>query len=227
MITKPTDRIVWELERLPLNGRIGHFVAVLGRMGMTTPVRADFLGRTGRLWVILGTLVLAGGLGVWTWFSAFARPRLDVTTVPAEARVFIDGEPLGDRPRSAIVVRPGRHTLSVTMPGYLRSDQTIDVRAIGTLRKRVELEPSPNTGFALTSQPRGMLVWLDGELVRGDSGPVPTDFSMARVAPGRHVLELRGDPGIWPWRQVVTIEPDQFKKIHAVMQASSESHGCF
>jgi hypothetical protein len=211
-----TDRIVWELERQPHDARMRVVVEVLQRMGMTTPVRPDSLGRAGRLWVVLGTLVLAGGFGVWTWYNAFARSRLDVTTEPADARVFVDGNPVGD----SIIVRPGQHTLSVTMPGYTRSDRNVEVGANQTLRLDVELEASPDTGLEITSEPPGMLVWLDGVRVLDPSGPVRTNFRAGRIPPGPHVLELgRTDRGFRTWRREVQIEPGEFTKVHAVVES--------
>lgn len=224
MITTPRDRIVWELERQPWNGRMGLVVEVLQRMGITTPARTDFLSRTGRLWVVLGVIVLGGGLGVWTWVNAFARARLEVTTEPAEARVFIDGDPVLDRARSAIIVRPGRHTLSVTMPGYDPSDQDIEIGLTRTLRKRVELTPSAKTGFELRSDPTGMQALLDGEPLKGDSGPAVTPLHLHRVAPGPHVLELRGP--LMFWQEWVVIEPDRLRKIQAVMKYEREPFIC-
>jgi hypothetical protein len=214
----PTERILWELQRQPYNERMKLVVEVLGRMGMTTPARTDALGRAGRLWVVLGTLVLAGGLGFWVWLNAFARARLDLTTEPAAASVFIDGAPLGDQTRSAIIMKPGRHRLLVTMPGYTRDDRSIEVGTDETLSVRVKLEASPDTGFEITSEPRGLLVWLDGEPVRGPSGPARTDFRMIRISPGLHMVGVGGtesEPATW--RRTVVVEPNEVAKVHAVV----------
>ena len=80
------------------------------------------------------------------------------------------------------------------------------------------LEPSPDTGFELTSDPPGGLVWLDEAPVKEASGQqARTNFRASRISPGHHVLEIRGENRFKPWRQDVEIEPGAIRKIHALL----------
>ena len=149
-----------------------------------------------------------------------AEAHLVLTTVPADAQVFIDNEPVADGERSSIPRKPGPHVLSVTRPGYMRSDYDIVLTVERPLQMTVKLEGSPDTGFELISEPPGMLVWLDGAPIQGqDGGTVRTNFRASRILPGRHVLELRsGDARFLPWREELEIEPGVISRVQAVMK---------
>jgi hypothetical protein len=81
----------------------------------------------------------------------------------------------------------------------------------------VTLEVSPDTGFELTSEPPGELVWLDGTPL-GTTGDwqMRTNFRASAIAPGHHVLEIRS-ARFKDWRNVVEVEPGMIRKIHAIL----------
>jgi hypothetical protein len=81
----------------------------------------------------------------------------------------------------------------------------------------IELEPSADTGFDLTSQPSGGLVWLDGQpLIVDDQGrQATTNFHASRIAPGVHVIEIKGSSQYQDWRQEFLQEPDRTVRLHA------------
>ena len=90
----------------------------------------------------------------------------------------------------------------------MRNDQNIEVHAGQRMPLTVTLEPSPDTGFELTSEPPGGLVWLDGAAIKGAAGQqARTDFRAYRIAPGHHVLEIKGENRFKPWRQDIEVEP--------------------
>jgi hypothetical protein len=45
-----------------------------------------------------------------------------------------------------------------------------------------------------------------------------TNFRASRITPGRHVLEIKGDPRFKDWRQEIYQEPSQTLKINAVRE---------
>ena len=104
---------------------------------------------------------------------------------PADATVLVDNVKVGDHSPVSIERPPGPYTLSVTRDGYARNDQNIELQAGQPLSLTVALEPSPDTGFELTSDPPGGLVWLDGAPSRslGGSRRAP-NFRASRIAPG-------------------------------------------
>jgi hypothetical protein len=168
----------------------------------------------------LGLVILAAaavGGGYWLW-SGNRVGRIELATTPADATVLVDNVKVGDHTPLSISRPPGPYTLSVTREGYVRNDQTIDLQAGQPKTVAVTLEPSPDTGFELTSEPPGGLVWLDGGPINGPSGQqARTDFRAFRIAPGHHVLEIKGEARFKPWRQDVEIDPGAIRKIHALL----------
>ena len=217
---------MWELERLPLGERMTTLVQVMQRMGMTTPARPGALSRGGIGWIATGAVLLGLTTGMLVWRNTQAHARLDLTTVPADALVLLDGDAVHD-PRTAIIRRPGSHMLTVSKPGYIQSERKIVLAMLEPLHLRVQLEPSPDTGFELFGEPGGLAVWLDGDRIAVPTGDRDhTNFRMGKVAPGPHVLELK--PAIEPdrrmygsygsWRQVIVVEPHKYTRVHAVLE---------
>jgi hypothetical protein len=169
---------------------------------------------------IYGLLAVAAAAaaGMVFWYNNSVKPgHIELTITPADATVVIDNVKVGDHSPLSIEKTPGPYTLSVTRDGYARSDQSIELKAGQPLALTVTLEPSPDTGFELTSDPPGGLVWLDSAAVKEANGQqARTNFRASRIAPGHHVLEIRGDR-FKPWQQDVEIEPGSIRKVHAIL----------
>jgi eukaryotic-like serine/threonine-protein kinase len=178
----------------------------------------------GGLLKVVAVVVLAavGGGGYWYYASANKAGRIDVTMVPADATVLIDNAKVGDHSPLSIERPPGPYTLSVTREGYERNDQNIEVHAGQRVPLMVSLEPSPDTGFELTSEPPGGLVWLDGAAIKGAAGQqARTDFRAFRIAPGHHLLEIKGENRFKPWRQDIDVQPGAIAKVRALLIPAS------
>jgi eukaryotic-like serine/threonine-protein kinase len=178
--------------------------------------------RAGRYFVLT---VLAAGIigGTVYWYQTVNTPgRLQLATVPADATVLLDNTKIGDHSPLVIEKAPGSYTLSVTKDGYVRSDQNVEIRAGQPLALNIALEPSPDTGFELSSDPPGGLVWLDGAPISGPNGQARTDFRAYRIPPGHHVLEIKGENRFRPWRQDIEVEPGAIRKIRATLIPSAE-----
>src|SRR5262249_11367574 len=122
---------------------------------------------------VFGLMVVAVAAvgGAVYWYNSNVKPgRIELTLTPPETTVVIDNIKVGDRAPLSIEKSPGPYTLSVTREGYARSDQNIELKAGQPMSLTVTLEPSPDTGFELTSDPPGGLVWLDGAPVKEASG---------------------------------------------------------
>jgi hypothetical protein len=89
----------------------------------------------------------------------------------------------------------------------------------------IALKPSPDTGFALSSTPPGGLVWLDGRpLVLDRRGrQATTDLVATRIAPGPHVLVIKGPPQFRPWELNFLQEPGRTISLHADLVPRSAS----
>jgi hypothetical protein len=166
--------------------------------------------------VVLALAVVAGTAG-WYYWSLNKPGTIQLTVVPDNATVLIDNVKVGERSPTTVTRPPGPYMLSVTHDGYVRNDQNVELRAGQQLKLAVTLEASPDTGFELTSEPPGGLVWLDGAPINGANGQARTDFRAYRIASGHHVIEIKGEAKFKPWKQDVEIEPGAIKKIHALL----------
>jgi serine/threonine-protein kinase len=63
-------------------------------------------------------------------------------------------------------------------------------------------------------------VWLDGTpfMIEEHGKQATTNFKAFRVAPGRHVIEIKGNPKYKDWRQEIFQEAGQTLRIHADLQ---------
>ncbi|HEX3695981.1 MAG TPA: serine/threonine-protein kinase [Polyangia bacterium] len=166
--------------------------------------------------VFLALLVIGGTVAYW-YYSSNKPGQVQIATVPSDATVLIDNVKVADHSPVTIEKPLGQYTLSVTHDGYVRSDQNIEVKAGQPVALNIALEPSPDTGFELTSDPPGGMVWLDGAVINGANGPARTDFRAYRIPPGHHVIEIKGESRFKPWKQDIEIEPGSIRKVHATL----------
>jgi eukaryotic-like serine/threonine-protein kinase len=183
----------------------------------------------GRKPVVAVVGAVAVVLAAFLVYRYFTRPgKLQILVTPTDAVVAVDDVPLRGLSPVTIEKPPGVYQLSFSREGYLRRDQTVEIQPGQFERLEVQLEASPDTGFELTSDPPGQLVWLDGQPFTGKdpSGPqARTDFKAYPVTPGRHVLEIKGDPRFKPWQYVLMQEPGQHHKIHAQLEPVQGAQG--
>lgn len=66
-----------------------------------------------------------------------------VTVQPSSARVLVDGRPLGPGDGLGVAVAPGKHTISVHLPGYESASETRDVNALDMPNVDLVLKPKP------------------------------------------------------------------------------------
>jgi serine/threonine protein kinase len=144
--------------------------------------------------------------------------NLVIDVVPADAVVQLDGIVLRGPAPIPVERSPGSYRVTLTKEGYERLERVVRVRAGQDQRISVQLEPAPDTGFELHSVPPGQLVWLDGQPFTGSEPhgrQARTNFRASRVAPVRHLLEIKGDPRFLPWRYEFFQEPARILSIRA------------
>ena len=159
--------------------------------------------------------MIAGGGGAYMYMT---RPgKLQIAVKPQDARLSIDGVVITDGPPFRLEKRPGVYRIALSRDGYVAREQSVQISAGQAGHLDIDLEPSPDTSFDLTSQPSGGLVWLDGQpLTVDDQGKqATTNFHASRIAPGRHVIEIRGNPRFQDWRQEFFQEPGRTVRLHA------------
>ncbi|MBR1871011.1 MAG: PEGA domain-containing protein [Kiritimatiellae bacterium] len=97
--------------------------------------------------------------------------RLDITSVPEKARIFVDGKPCGLAPQSIADLPAGRHWVRAEAPGYVADD--IFVRLEEGSVKRADFQLERETGLLLvTSDPAGAEV-VDTRMNRTSLGSTP------------------------------------------------------
>jgi len=75
---------------------------------------------------------------------------LSVTTSPAGARVFVDGELKGNTPTTIPGIPAGKHTLLVSYPGYIDLNTTVIISAGKTAEYSTTLvTPARTPGFGI------------------------------------------------------------------------------
>jgi eukaryotic-like serine/threonine-protein kinase len=168
-----------------------------------------------KYYVAFVLFMILGGGGAYMFMT---RPgKLQVAVKPVDARLSVDGVVITSEPPFLLEKRPGVYRLSVSRPGYVTRDQNVQIAAGQAGHMDIDLEPSPDTGFDLTSQPSGGLVWLDGQpLAIDEQGKqATTNFHASRIAPGAHVIEIKGNALYQIWRQEFLQEPGRTVRLHA------------
>jgi serine/threonine protein kinase len=177
----------------------------------TAPQRRFPLGMT------LAVLVVAlGAMVLYTFYHRQGQLRIEVT--PTGATVAVDGVTLKGLLPVTLDKAPGTYRVTAVQEGYAKEERRVEVEPGGSAKVRIDLRPSPDTGFELTSDPPGQLVWMDGVPFTGVDAAGPqarTDFKATRVPPGRHLLEIKGDPRFRPWRHEFYQEPGRLLPIRA------------
>jgi len=164
--------------------------------------------------------MILGGGGAYMFMT---RPgKLQVEVKPTDAQLSVDGVVITSQPPYLLEKRPGVYRLTVARSGYVPRDQSVQIAAGQAGHMDIDLEPSPDTGFDLTSQPSGGLVWLDGQPLTVDEHgkQATTNFHASRIAPGIHVIEIRGNAQYQDWRQEFLQEPGRTVRLHADLIAA-------
>jgi len=188
--------------------------------------------RGGLPWMMLaGVLAVGLALGVRAMMAPPALATVTLVTQPADAQVSVDGRPLVGQtsPFTIQGLAPeSEHMLLVRAEGHAEHSSRFRVepgetKALST----VELTPvRVDTGFALTSQPEGAAVFVDGKPL-----DKTTPVRIADLEPGLHTVRLERGKGFLPWEtqvaiaagQVIDLSPAQLAPSTAVKDEASSS----
>jgi len=194
-----------------ISGGMDAATAAAAALSLRPPSRIKY-------YMLFVAFMALGGGGAYLYLTRSGKMQIGVK--PQDARVTVDGVALREGPPYVIERRPGIYHVAVARDGYTSREQDVEIRTAQVERIVVELEASPDTGFELTSQPPGGLVWMDGQAFAVDQTgkQAMTNFRASRITPGRHVLEIKGDPRFKDWRQEIYQEPSQTLKINAVRE---------
>jgi hypothetical protein len=167
--------------------------------------------------VALIAVLLVGAAGTYFYFTRAGQLHIVVT--PADATIAIDEKPIQGSPPLRLQPKPGQYDISFRREGYVRKDMQVEIRPGQSKEIQINLDPSPYTGFELTSEPTGMLVWMDDQPFIGAGGQqARTDFKAYPVIPGRHTLAIRGDDRFEEWKTEFYQDPGKTMTIRAVLR---------
>ena len=176
--------------------------------------------RSGRWWMVLGLLLLAGGGAAVAMYvtsqhpaATATKPEVPVATgpatvkfdiTPADAEVRIDGTAHTGSPWSTELA-PGVHQVEIHRSGYTAYLTSLDLAANDKHSLHIELRPLGTTGaigeatLSVSSTPSGLEAELDG-VVLSEHTPIKVP-----IKPGAHTIVLKRG-GAEVWRQTVNAE---------------------
>ena len=112
-----------------------------------------------------------------------------VTSLPADAEIYIDNQRVGRTPMSITGVVPGSHVIRCSLPGYNDQSVTSSIRAFEEKHHTLTLSPlvqGPG-GIRVVSTPSGCAIYLDG-VYRGT-----TPLHLDKVPAGHHDIGCIGN----------------------------------
>ncbi|MDP9149618.1 MAG: PEGA domain-containing protein [Myxococcota bacterium] len=130
----------------------------------------------------------AGSAHAFVVAAASRTARLDVVSNESEARVYVDGEPMGLTPlRQAFAVDQGVHEVTVKKDGFAEFSTPITLTDSAEIQVQAPLAPLVHEGRMAVHARPGDAIAVDGRVVAGESGDwaLPSGMHSVRVtAPG-------------------------------------------
>jgi hypothetical protein len=112
--------------------------------------------------------------------DARARPQLNVTTVPAGAKVFVDGEVVGTSPLE-LALAPGTHDVRVAKDGFAPRKREVELVQGVDASMTIELSPVADpVARHVTPERRGAPAWIGWSVLGG--GAVSTIVGVTLLA---------------------------------------------
>jgi len=141
--------------------------------------------------------------------------KIDVSSVPDDARIYLDGIDTGKRTDTTLEdISVGKHTILLVKPDYRNATQTVTVEMDTTTKVRFDLTPEnkssgdddssasgvENGSITITSVPANASIYLDGNRTG-----LFTDATLKDLPPGEHTIKLVL-PGYLNMTRTVTVE---------------------
>ena len=138
---------------------------------------------------------------------------VSVKSKPENAKVFLDGKPVGTTPESITSINPGIHEIKVEMEKYDVWTDTVNIEAGKEDVINAVLQRSTGS-LMVESNPPNAIIFVDGKEI----GHTPEIIMSS--AKGTHTIEVRMD-GYDIWKKTLDIEPGEEKSVTAVLQIKS------
>ena len=167
--------------------------------------------------------------GVMTYLDPVLTPSpsvgfVSVVSTPEGASVFVDGAYRGVTPLT-VAAPAGSRRIELDNPGYADWSSTAQVATGSTVRVNANLQLLPASsdgGIAVSSEPSGASVYLDGQY-RGVTTSYG-DLDLTGVSVGSHTLSVRLD-GYDEYRLTVQVMPDATVKVRPQLVTAGNTAG--
>ncbi len=163
--------------------------------------------RKSKIGILLSALAVL--LLIGTQSARAQEGRLVIHTVPAQAFVYADGNPMVDAAHHFLILEPGEHKIHILNYGYKPEDRTVTIEAHKTSVIDVTLEAIPGTvngpwGCITVENADRDAVLLNGKeppffVGHGDEFNNEWVWKQELVVPPGHyeLTVVRGDPQFW------------------------------
>jgi hypothetical protein len=151
---------------------------------------------------------------------------LDVQSDPSGARVFLDGNELGETPLTLSGIRLGHHRIRVTKEGYVSYEEQVTVTE--GERKKVLASLRKMTGIlSIRTEPPGANVFIDGKPVGTspcESGDLPPGSYQVRIEK-RGYAPWEGSLSVIAGKRIEVPFPIELKAVVGSLEILSEPSG--
>jgi hypothetical protein len=155
--------------------------------------------------------------------AASAPGAIKLSSVPADAQVYINGR-LIERPPGMIEgLAPGRYFINVTHPGYISAELTTEVVGSKTTEVGAIVLVRATGALLISSSPDRAEFSIRSAVTAGDAAPLHRGHTPAHLTSlpvGEYVVELRG-AGLPVRRERVTIEHNATASVAATFGGRS------
>lgn len=138
------------------------------------------------------------------------KTKLEITTLPAGAKVFIDDQYRGITPVE-IVVNSGPISLRLSKEGYEKWVKDLSLQPYSSRSLTVDLSPQATARLIVTSTPHASNIQIEGEF----QGKTPRELI---VPAGKLTLSLH-KPGYLSWEQTITLRPGEQQQVDIHLQS--------
>ena len=143
--------------------------------------------------------------------------HLDISVLPADARVRVDGEEIVLGTPTGHPVAAGTHFIEVTLPGFTRATEEVEVES-GRSRQLSYTLHRISAVLRLMTRPPGATVVVDGNIVGQTSGTAPTSFVPSGDAAGYPRTDYSGElvvEGLMPGDHELEIFMEGYRSFHS------------
>ena len=147
---------------------------------------------------------------------------LQASSSPRGADLYVDGSYRGETPTTIGNLWVGNHNVVLRLAGYQQWSGTVNIQAGATTSISPTLTPNSNpvTGdIAVTSQPSGAAVYLDGNYQGQTYSGQP--FDILAVSPGAHTISLSLN-GYQDYSGTVMVSSGQTSQVSVTLTPSTQ-----